>query len=65
MKNPNSRVWTNLGHIMVNEELEYVRNYFHNTASRYSYRRDGHKRTVDLRSTSEISQLCYKVNKNV
>ena len=47
------------------KDLTYLRNYFSDGACGYSYTKGGEKRQVDDKASSQISRLCYKINKNV
>ena len=64
-KNFRSAVWGKLADSCSEKELTYLRNFFSDGTCSYSYTKDGEKRDVGDRATSQISLLCYKINKNV
>ena len=64
-KNFRSDVWVKLAETCSEKELTYLRNFFSDGTCSYSYTKEGEKREVGDRATSQISLLCYKINKNV
>lgn len=64
-KNPRSQTWARMQGVMSHDELHEVRQYFSDSKCRYSYSKDGGRREIDERASSQISLLCYKINKQI
>ena len=55
--------WAKLALVLNQHELEWLRRYFSDSKCRFSYAKDGSRREIDERASSQISLLCYSISK--